>query len=85
MKLVPIFLLFTSLIFAQTKSYYYPVETSLKDHHLTAIEQDAFGRLILGTDKGVFSFNGFQSKQINSSKLYSKDIIQLLRLRNKRG
>ena len=83
MKLVPIFLLFTSLIFAQTKSYYYPVETSLKDHHITAIEQDAFGRLILGTDKGVFSFNGFQSKQINSSKLYSKDIIQLLRLKNK--
>ncbi len=83
MKLVPIFLLFTSLIFAQTKSYYYPVETSLKDHHITAIEQDAFGRLILGTDKGVFSFNGFQSKQIASSKLYSKDIVQLMRLKDK--
>ena len=83
MKLVPIFLLFTSFIFAQTKSYYYPVETSLGDHHITAIEQDAFGRLIIGTDKGVFSFNGFQSKQIASSKLYSKDIIQLLKLKNK--
>lgn len=83
MKLVPVFLLFTSLIFAQTKSYYYPVETSLADYHITAIEQDAFGRLVLGTDKGVFSFNGFQSKQIASSKLYSKDIIQLLKLKNK--
>lgn len=83
MKLVPIFLLFTSLIFAQTKSYYYPVETSLEDHHITAIEQDAFGRLILGTDKGVFSFNGFQSKPITSSKLYSKDIVQLMRLKDK--
>lgn len=83
MKLVPIFLLFTSFIFAQTKSYYYPVETSLRDHHITAIEQDAFGRLILGTDKGVFSFNGFQSKQISSSKIYSKDIVQLLKLKNK--
>ncbi len=83
MKLVPVFLLFTSLIFAQTKSYYYPVETSLEDHHITAIEQDAFGRLILGTDKGVFSFNGFQSKQIASSKLYSKDIVQLMRLKDK--
>lgn len=83
MKLVPVFLLFTSLIFAQTKSYYYPVETSLADHHITAIEEDAFGRLVLGTDKGVFSFNGFQSKQIASSKLYSKDIIQLLKLKNK--
>lgn len=83
MKLVPIFLFFTSFIFAQTKSYYYPVETSLKDHHITAIEQDAFGRLILGTDKGVFSFNGFQTKQITTSKLYSKDIIQLLKLKDK--
>ena len=83
MKLVPIFLLFTSLIFAQTKSYYYPVETSLNDHRITAIEQDAFGRLILGTDIGVFSFNGFQSKQIASLKLYSKDIIQLLKLKDK--
>lgn len=83
MKLVPVFLLFTSLIFAQTKSYYYPVETSLEDHRITAIEQDAFGRLIIGTDKGVFSFNGFQSKQIASSKLYSKDIVQLMRLKDK--
>lgn len=83
MKLVPIFLLFTSLIFAQTKSYYYPVETSLADHYITAIEEDAFGRLVLGTDKGLFSFNGFQSKQIASSKLYSKDIVQLLKLKNK--
>lgn len=83
MKLIPVFLLFTSFIFAQTKSYYYPVETSLEDHHITAIEQDAFGRLIIGTDKGVFSFNGFQSKQIASSKLYSKDIVQLLKLKDK--
>lgn len=83
MKLIPVFLLFTSLIFAQTKSYYYPVQTSLGDHQISAIEQDAFGRLILGTDKGVFSFNGFQSKQIVSLKLYSKDIIQLLKLKNK--
>lgn len=83
MKLVPFFLLFTSFIFAQTKSYYYPVETSLRDHHITAIEQDAFGRLIIGTDKGIFSFNGFQSKQISSSKLYSKDIVQLLKLKDK--
>nr|WP_294858765.1 two-component regulator propeller domain-containing protein [uncultured Fluviicola sp.] len=83
MKLVPIFLLFTSFIFAQTKSYYYPVETSLEDYYITAIEQDVFGRLVLGTDKGVFSFNGFQSKQIASSKLYSKDIIQLLKLKDK--
>ncbi len=83
MKLVPIFLLFTSLLFAQTKSYFYPVETSLEDHHITAIEEDAFGRLVLGTDKGVFSFNGFQTKQIASSKLYSKDIVQLLKLKDK--
>ena len=83
MKLVPVFLLFTSFIFAQTRSYYYPVGTSLNDHHITAIEQDAFGRLILGTDKGVFSFNGFQSKQLTTSKLYSKDIVQLLEIKNK--
>lgn len=83
MKLIPVFLLFTSFLFAQTKSYYYPVETSLTDHHITAIEQDAFGRLILGTDKGVFTFNGFQSKQIPSAKLYSKDIVQLLKLKGK--
>lgn len=80
MKLVPVFLLFTSLLFAQTKSYYYPVETSLGDYHINTIEEDPFGRLILGTDKGIFSFNGFQSKQITSSKLYSKEIIQLLRV-----
>ena len=83
MKLVPVFLLFTSLLFAQTKPYYYPVQTSLGDHHITTIEQDAFGRLILGTDRGIFSFNGFQSKQIASSKLYSKDIIQLLKLKGR--
>lgn len=83
MKLVPVFLLFTSFLFAQTKSYYYPVATSLGDHHIMAIEEDAFGRLIVGTDKGVFSFNGFQSKQIASSKLYSQDIVQLLKLKNK--
>lgn len=83
MKLIPFFLLFTSFLFAQTKSYYYPVETSLGDHHITAIEQDAFGRLILGTDKGVFTFNGFQSKPIPAAQLYSKDIVQLLKLKRK--
>ncbi|WP_343603989.1 hypothetical protein [Fluviicola sp.] len=83
MKLLPIFLLFTSFVFAQTKSYYYPVETSLGDHHITAIEQDAFGRLIIGTDKGLYSFNGFQSKAIPCPKLYSKDIVQLLRVKDR--
>ncbi|WP_300666456.1 two-component regulator propeller domain-containing protein [Fluviicola sp.] len=83
MKLIPIFLLFTSFVFAQTKSYYYPVEASLDDHHITAIEQDAFGRLIIGTDKGMFSFNGFQSKAIPCPKLYSKDILQLLRIKER--
>lgn len=83
MKLIPVFLLFTTFVFAQTKSYYYPVETSLGDHHITAIEQDAFGRLIIGTDKGVFSFNGFQSKSIPCPKLYSKDILQLLRVKDR--
>ena len=48
MKLVPVFLLFTSFIFAQTKPYYYPVATSLGDHHIMALEEDAFGRLIVG-------------------------------------
>lgn len=83
MKLIPIFLLFTPFVFAQTKSYYYPVETSLGDRHITAIEQDAFGRLIIGTDKGLFSFNGFQSRAIPCPKLYSKDIVQLLRVKDR--
>lgn len=83
MKLIPFFLLFTSFLFAQTKSYYYPVQTSLQDHHITAIEQDAFGRLIIGTDKGVFTFNGFQSKPIPSSQLYSREVVQLMKLKGK--
>jgi hypothetical protein len=82
MKLIPVFLLVTSFIFAQTKSYYYPVGTSLNDHAISAIEQDGFGRLILATEKGIHSFNGFQTKQINSSKLYSKDIVQLVKLKD---
>ncbi|AEA44860.1 two-component regulator propeller domain-containing protein [Fluviicola taffensis] len=83
MKLIPVFLLFTSFIIAQTKPYYYPVQTSLGDHRITTIVQDDFGRLILGTDKGIFTFNGFQSKQIPSSKLYSNDILQIIKLQNR--
>ena len=80
MKLVPVFLLFTTFLFAQTRPYYYPVGNFLNDHHIQAIEQDAFGRLIVGTDRGIYSFNGFQSKQLVASKLDSKDVIQLLEL-----
>jgi hypothetical protein len=57
------------------------VETSLGDSHIRALEQDVSGRLIIGTDKGIFSFNGFQSKTIPCPKLYSKDIVQLLRIK----
>lgn len=83
MRRLLLFILFIApSLFAQEKPYYYSVKTNLYDHKITAIEQDEHGRLILATDKGLFSYNGFQSKQIPTQKLYSKEITQLVKMGN---
>src|SRR5690606_5186632 len=35
---------------------------------------------IIGTDKGLYSYNGYQSQKISTSNLYSPEIVQLLRI-----
>ncbi len=73
-----ILILLPICVLAQNKPYYSAVKTNLSDYTISAICQDKHGRLIIGTDKGLFTFNGFQTKQISTQTLYSKEIVSLI-------
>jgi hypothetical protein len=62
---------------AQTTPYHYTIQAKLPAQLIYCLDQDEFGRLLIGTDKGLYRYNGFKSKHIVSSGSSSKEITQL--------
>ncbi len=83
MRIIVVFLVLTTTVFSQKNAYYFEVKANLYDHKITAIQQDAHGRLIIGTDKGLFSYNGFNSVPFVLGNLVSKDILFLQAINDK--
>jgi hypothetical protein len=71
-------LLLSSVVFAQNKPYYHAVKTNLSEYTISSICQDKQGRLILGTDKGILTFNGFKTSPIPTQQLSSKELISMI-------
>lgn len=82
MRSIGLLSFFLSCLFfsqAQTTPYHYTIQAHLSTQLIYCLEQDSFGRLLIGTDKGLYRYNGFRSQLINSSGNSSKEITQLLR------
>lgn len=75
--------LFTFSGFGQLRPYSYLVNTGLTDQKFYALSKDNFGRLLLATSKGVYSYNGFKSKPVDVSGLKSTEFTHLLEVGSK--
>lgn len=67
---------------AQVKPYSYTVSTGLSDHKLYGLSKDRFGRLILATNRGVYSYNGFKSGLLNTTNLKSSEFTEIVEVGN---
>lgn len=81
-RILTCFLFSVFFAFAQVKPYSYLVNTGLNDHRFNALSQDQFGRLIIATNKGVFSYNGFRSRLLESGKVKSSEFIEIVEVGN---
>lgn len=82
MRALGLLLLFFSALLrisAQTTPYHYTIQANLPAQLIYCLEQDGYGRLLIGTDKGLYRYNGFHSMHISSSGSSSKEITQLVR------
>lgn len=67
---------------AQVKPYSYTVNIGLSDHKLYSLSKDRFGRLILATNRGVYSYNGFKSGLLNTTNLKSSEFTEIIEVGN---
>lgn len=65
---------------AQVTPYHYTIPADVSNQLVFCMEQDVFGRLLIGTDKGLYRYNGFRSKRLKTVGAFSKEITQLLRV-----
>lgn len=72
------FAIISSSVFPQLKPYSYYVNSGLTDQKFYALSKDQYGRLLLATNKGVFSYNGFKSKAVDLSGLKSNEFTHLV-------
>ncbi|MDH4471045.1 MAG: two-component regulator propeller domain-containing protein [Fluviicola sp.] len=63
---------------AQVTPYHYTIRAELSSQLIYCLAQDSYGRLLIGTDEGLYRYNGFKSKHIIASGNSSKEITQLL-------
>lgn len=63
----------------QTTPYHYTIQANLQAQLIYCISQDNYGRLLIGTDKGLYRYNGFRSRRITSADNSSKEITQLVK------
>jgi hypothetical protein len=69
-------------IVAQATPYHYTIQANLPGQLIYCLEQDQYGRLLIGTDKGLYRYNGFRSTHIPVSGNSSKEITQLVKYGN---
>lgn len=77
MKQFGLFLFFAVWTFrlqAQGTPYHYSVPAAVASELIYCIEQDAHGRLLIATDKGMYRYNGFKSTRIPMVGNYSREI-----------
>lgn len=55
-------------------------EDGLPSHTIYSIEEDGFGRILLGTEKGLYRYNGIQFKELMCKENYSKSIANLRKI-----
>jgi len=82
MRSIGLLSFFLSCLFfvqAQTTPYHYTIQAHLSTQLIYCLEQDSFGRLLIGTDNGLYRYNGFHSVHIKSTGNSSKEITQLVR------
>lgn len=64
---------------AQVSPYHYNVRAGVPAQLVYCLSQDANGRLLIGTDEGLFRYNGFHTKHLIAKGMSSKEITQLVR------
>lgn len=67
---------------AQATPYHYTIQADLSTQLIYCLEQDEYGRLLIGTDKGLFRYNGYKSTRLSAIGQHAKEIVQLLRVKN---
>ena len=65
---------------AQITPYHYSIPTDVSNQLIFCIEQDQHGRLLIGTDNGLYRYNGFRSTRIESNGAFSKEITKIIRV-----
>lgn len=80
--LILLFLLTVLRLSAQTTPYHYTIQANIPTQLIYCLGQDQYGRLLIGTDKGLYRYNGFRSKRISSKGIASKEIVQLVKYGN---
>ncbi len=72
-------LIFRFFSFGGLEPYFYKIgkQTGLPTSTIYSIEEDAQGRILFGTEKGLYRFNGIQYKSIPCSSNFSKSIANL--------
>jgi len=77
MKQYCLFLIFsfcTLFASAQATPYHYTIQAAVSSELIYCAAQDDYGRLLLGTDKGLYRYTGFKSTRINMLGNYSREI-----------
>jgi hypothetical protein len=59
---------------AQVTPYHYSVQAAVSSELVYCVNQDSYGRLLIGTDKGLYRYNGFKSVRVPSTGNYSREI-----------
>jgi hypothetical protein len=67
---------------SQTSPYHYVIPADVATKLVYCLEQDNYGRLLIGTDQGLYRYNGFRSKQVKAVGAYTKEITQIIRFKN---
>lgn len=74
-----ILLFFPLFSFGTLEPYFHKIgkQNGLPTATIYSIEEDAYGRILFGTEKGLFSYNGIQFKSISCYANHSKSIANL--------
>lgn len=75
--LLIVILLVSVLSFGQNTPFHYRVETTIGNHRMFCLQQDAYGRILIGTDNGLYRYNGFNCKRLKMEGVLSNEVLSL--------
>ena len=81
-RLFLVFLLLTFRFSAQVTPYHYTIQAAVSSELIYCAAQDDYGRLLIGTDKGLYRYTGFKSTRITMAGNYSREISLITRYGN---